>query len=69
MLIETVTETICKLLYKVLQYSYSSYLSRLCLHDIGILFIEANGSGGQSIRYQIDPQKLNLQSLPRRSLI
>ena len=46
----------------MLQYSYSSYLSRLCLHDIGILFIEANGSGGQSIRHQIDPQKLNLQS-------
>lgn len=41
--------------------SYNCYLSGFCLHNIGILFIKANGSGRQSICYQIDPQKLNLQ--------
>jgi hypothetical protein len=40
-----------------------AYLSRLNLHHIRVLLIEANSSGRQSISYQIDPKQLDLVGL------
>ena len=45
-----------------LVYVLKDYLTGFGLHDIRVLLIKTNGRGRQSIRYQVDPQQLDLKS-------